>query len=194
MEDTSKDILIEKMLDKPGTLTAEELEVIVSDSRLRDLYEMSARVAGGLCTMPDVDVDAEWNRLRAKIAGRSMRRRPRGFRAAVAAAVAAMLAGGSAMIYRDMSDKDVSEELPYIAQTAEPDMSEMSSADIEEYVRICEARIDNEASMALSEVYLAEYSETLEIVSELRECGVLTDDNPFVRYLNEININQITML
>ncbi|MDE7346913.1 MAG: hypothetical protein K2N48_09290 [Muribaculaceae bacterium] len=62
MTEEQKDILIAKMLDAPSSLSDKELESILSDEELRDIYEMSAAVSGAYIDQPDFDMADEWNR------------------------------------------------------------------------------------------------------------------------------------
>lgn len=60
MTEEQKEFLIAKMLDTPASLTDEELEDIVSDTELRDIYEVSATAAEALSTKAEFDLADEW--------------------------------------------------------------------------------------------------------------------------------------
>lgn len=67
MTEEQKDILIAKMLDAPSSLSDKELESILSDEELRDIYEMSVAVSGAYIPQPDFDMADEWTRFRPNI-------------------------------------------------------------------------------------------------------------------------------
>ncbi len=67
MTEGQKDILICKMLDAPASLTEEELELILHDEELRDIYEASALVSGALASEKEFDGEQEWRLFRHRI-------------------------------------------------------------------------------------------------------------------------------
>ncbi len=67
MTEGQKDILICKMLDAPASLTEEELELILHDEELRDIYEASALVSGALAPQKEFDAEQEWRLFRHRI-------------------------------------------------------------------------------------------------------------------------------
>ncbi len=67
MTEGQKDILICKMLDAPASLTEEELELILHDEELRDIYEASALVSGALASEKEFDAEQEWRLFRHRI-------------------------------------------------------------------------------------------------------------------------------
>lgn len=75
MKDAQKYILIAKMLEAPSSLSDEEVDMIVQDDELRDIYEMNALVAGAYISQPEFDVREEWNKFRPSIL-----QRPKNFR------------------------------------------------------------------------------------------------------------------
>lgn len=62
MTEEQKDILVAKMLDTPDSLSAEDLEIILKDDELRDIYEMSSCVNGACLRQPIINVEDEWMR------------------------------------------------------------------------------------------------------------------------------------
>lgn len=64
MTEDQKESLIAKMLDAPSTLSGAELEAILYDDELRDIYEASAALSGACCRQPQLDMRAEWARFR----------------------------------------------------------------------------------------------------------------------------------
>lgn len=76
MTEQQKDILIAKMLDAPDSLSDEELDMILLDEELKDIYEASALVSGALSAQQEFDVEQEWRLFRHRIMPKpSLRRR-----------------------------------------------------------------------------------------------------------------------
>ncbi len=76
MTEGQKDILIVKMLDAPDSLTDKELDMMMHDDELRDIYETSAIVSGASNSQKEFDAEQEWRLFRHKIIPRpSLRRR-----------------------------------------------------------------------------------------------------------------------
>ncbi len=67
MTEGQKDILICKMLDSPASLTEEELELILHDEELRDIYEASVFVSGAMTPQKEFDAEQEWRLFRHRI-------------------------------------------------------------------------------------------------------------------------------
>ncbi len=67
MTEEQKDILIAKMLDAPDSLSEEELDMILLDDELKDIYEASALVSGALASKQEFDVEQEWRLFRHRI-------------------------------------------------------------------------------------------------------------------------------
>ncbi len=67
MTEGQKDILICKMLDNPDSLTDKELEMILHDEELRDIYEVSALVSGAVASQKEFDAEQEWRLFRHRI-------------------------------------------------------------------------------------------------------------------------------
>ncbi len=76
MTEEQKDILIVKMLDAPDSLTDKELDMILHDEELKDLYEASVAVSGACCAQQKFDAEKEWRLFRHRILPKpSLRRR-----------------------------------------------------------------------------------------------------------------------
>ncbi len=67
MTEGQKDILIVKMLDAPDSLTDKELDMILHDKELRDIYETSAIISGASSSQKEFDAEQEWRLFRSKI-------------------------------------------------------------------------------------------------------------------------------
>ncbi len=67
MTEEQKDILIVKMLDAPSSLTDKELDMILHDEELKDIYETSAIVSGASIAQKEFDTEQEWRLFRHKI-------------------------------------------------------------------------------------------------------------------------------
>lgn len=94
MTEATKDILIEKMVDRPAELTPADIGAIMADEELREIYEVSVRLTDALQSGPEIDMDREWELLNARIAARQPRKRRlfrRMVRIAAAAAVVVLL-------------------------------------------------------------------------------------------------------
>ncbi len=67
MTEEQKDILIAKMLDAPASLSDEELDMILLDDELKDIYEASAILSGAFAPQQEYDVAQEWKLFRHRI-------------------------------------------------------------------------------------------------------------------------------
>lgn len=67
MTEEEKDILIEKMIDQPLSLTDEELNAIMEDSELKEIYEVSSSLKGFSLSKIDIDGQQEWELFRPRI-------------------------------------------------------------------------------------------------------------------------------
>lgn len=67
MTEQEKDILIEKMLDAPDSLTDEELKAIMLDDELKDICEISSGVRSACLPSPEMDVEQEWRQFSRRI-------------------------------------------------------------------------------------------------------------------------------
>lgn len=98
-------------------------------------------------------------------------------------------------------------DTPHIAEASMPDKNHSpkkaksistptATPDFDEYLRIEQARIDNEIAMAMAEVYEAEYLASLEAdcVFNMTEGNTSTEENKNASYTDRIDLNKITML
>lgn len=71
-----------------------------------------------------------------------------------------------------------------------------AAPDFDEYLRIEQARIDNEIAMAMAEVYEAEYLASLEAdcVFNMADGNTSTEENKNASYTDRIDLNKIIML
>ncbi len=67
MTEEQKDILIVKMLDAPDSFTDKELDMILHDEELKDIYETSAIVNGASISHKEFDAQQEWRLFQHKI-------------------------------------------------------------------------------------------------------------------------------
>ena len=67
MTEQEKDILIGKMIDSPSSLTDDELNMILTDDELKDIYKISSDVMGACMPQPEMDVEREWRLFRHRI-------------------------------------------------------------------------------------------------------------------------------
>ena len=222
MTEEQKDILIGKMIDSPSSLTDEELESILSDEELRDIYEISATVSGAYIDQPDFDMDKEWNRFRPNI-----RRKPMPMRWAMRVAaifLGVVFVGGvlvriidktldesqpkiakvqdvkkSAEIksieqdteYDEIQEKEDSQSLLPVNETSlsgrhtsktkfvksnEMELPE-EDIDIDEYLRLQQARIDNDLALMTAETYKYEYDEFLQNLEDIESYDTTEWDN-----------------
>lgn len=231
MTEEDKDILIEKMIDKPETLTPDEIALISSDAELKELYEISVRLADEMTPMPEVDIDAEWMKMHKLILGKTFQKKSY-FRwtGIVAGIVVLLICGGVAVRYNlpdrkshqiidihyltpeqaayyksleakgsdandepslENQDKRQVSKKPCIQS---PKLSDNENSDFDEYLRIEQARVDNEVAVALARVYREDYSVSLEALADILDQQSENDSCLIVNDVNEININQLTML
>ena len=212
MTEEQKDILIAKMLDAPSSLSDREVESILSDEELRDIYEMSAAVRGAFIDQPDFDIADEWNQFRPKI--RRMSSRMRWVMRVAAIFLGVAFAGG---VMVRMIDRALETPKPKIAKAQdikksveinlmeqEPKSNDATKnedsrlvsrrnnaassgqhasksstiktkhtehteedIDIDTYLRIQQARIDNDLAMMTAESYLYEYNEFLQSIEDI---------------------------
>lgn len=200
MTEEQKEILIAKLLDCPSSLSDEELDLILHDGELREIYEASAAMSGAFVSLPELDIEAEWKRFRPRL-----RRRPTPMRWAMRVAavfLGVVLASGIVVKIIDrayMRDRQqaiavvqMSEEMnnavfmqqdmqaedtaPVVQSTLQPKAEspkrnktitqEQSEADIDEYLRIQQARIDNDMAVMVAESYIEEYDDLVELLDE----------------------------
>lgn len=82
------------------------------------------------------------------------------------------------------------------AKKAKSASTPTATPDFDEYLRIEQARIDNEIAMAMAEVYEAEYLASLEAdcAFNMADGNVSTEGNNDNSYTDRIDLNKITML
>ena len=92
MTEKEKDILIAKMLEAPSSLTDAELDIILLDDELKDIYDCSAAVKGAYMSRVEIDAAREWKEFRPRLKPRRLRMRWR-VRAAAAILIVVSAAG-----------------------------------------------------------------------------------------------------
>lgn len=201
MTEEQKDSLIAKMLDAPSSLSDEELEAILHDDELRDIYDVSAALSNACTPQPEPDMEAEWLRFRPRL-----RRKPTTMRWILRVAaifLGAVLASGIAVrVFDNIFTADSPQ--PAIAKVdtvipartkpaALPAEQEASAApepaikkcraveparyiskvelsgedteiDIDEFLRIQQARVDHNLAIQAAESFLDEYDDLAPIL------------------------------
>ena len=204
MTEEQKESLIAKMIDRPSSLSDDELALITRDPELRDLLEASADLSGALTPVPEFDPDEEWRRFSPRISHRTGYRLI--FRVAacligltfIAAIVFKMSISPSApesqselLAQEVVSPQPPAQEIHIeepveveiiepqkpnhtVASTtpAEPDEEDDEDIDIDEYLRIREAEIDNELALINAENIKDEYGPLCRIIERIAD-----DDN-----------------
>lgn len=220
MTEEQKEILIAKMIDVPHSLSDEDLEAILTDDELREIYEVSSSVRGACIRQPEIDMPEEWKQFH-----RLMHRRPTGMRRAMHAAAIffgiLLVAGIIGKMTNHFSATELQPSDAKMAQTAyqkntltiiqrpQPsDFHEDSKAnpiinetqtlvssqhtaktktpktkgrqepvetniDIDEYLRIQQARIDNDLAIQVAEASVEEYHRLLPL---LNAAGIYKSD------------------
>ena len=208
MTEELKDKLIAKMLDAPVSLSDEELETILQDEELLEIYEVSSVVSGVYAPQPNININEEWARFRPKL-----RRKPSSLRMVMR--ISAIFLGvlvfcgilgdvfdrlftseDEAMIVKEEqmstsfeSLQTISEEQVAVVENdntpvqptpqrvlpksnsfdaeSKVNLSEKVDQsydlDVEEYLRIQQARIDNDLAMLAAEELLQEYAIILQM-------------------------------
>lgn len=209
MTEEQKEILISRMIDAPLSLSDKDLEAILTDDELRDIYEVSSTVRGACIRQPEIDMPEEWKRFRRRI-----HKRPTNIRwvmrvAAIFLGILLFSGVVKKMIDQSLTTKEqpLVTELDHKAQheniltiTSSTRQSESqenaitktltcknktsvsnlhraktkttkqkreqkeTSIDIDEYLRIQQARIDNDIAMQVAEIYMEEYNRILSIL------------------------------
>lgn len=149
MTEEKKDILIGKMVDAPDTLTDQEVETILNDDELMDIYNTSSEIRRAYMRQPEIDVDAEWLRFRPNIK-RKISYFSRALRVAAVFTGAVILAG-------------------IAVHFGGTPAHETEQIDIDEYLRVQKARIDNDIAMQAAEMYTDEYRL---IINRLSDMGI----------------------
>lgn len=83
---------------------------------------------------------------------------------------------------------------PVKSDVTVPAKSDTYNTDIEEYIRIEQARVDNEVAMALAQIYQEDYDADLEELAEWLDSLPEDSDNIIDSNINRININQLTRI
>lgn len=235
MTSEQRDIIVEKMIDKPETLTNDEISMISSDAELKDLYEISSRLADELTSIPEGDIDTEWSKMHNLILGKTFKRKSY-FRwmGIVAGIVVLLICGRVAVRYNLPAREEVSDiaiDIHYLTPEGKayldslievnksfeikdnaivenkdkrqsskklcihsPHPSDNENSDIDEYLRIEQARVDNEVAMALAQVYREDFNVDLEELAEWLDSQSEESDSIIAPNINGIYINQLTML
>lgn len=222
MTEEQKEILIGKMIDNPSALTDAEIETILHDPEMRDIYRMSVSVSSAFRSYGDYDPDKEWSSFKSKI------RRPKSLwirRTTWAAAViaATVLLGGvliklsgpidthkhtvaspltevisepaeskpatplpadsisaesveSATIRHKVSREREKRHIAKSRTSSRKVSADTRPVDVEEYLRIQQARIDNDIAVQNAEALSEEYADLLAIL-EARGNGDMADNN-----------------
>lgn len=149
MTDEDKDILIMKMIDDPASLSENEIETILNDGELHDIYETSSSIGGAYAASREFNAASEWALFRQRV-----RKKPPVWRRVMR--IAAILLGIAAVsgfltTIFDHSHEDDSTDFYTRAELPETVISD--EIDIEEYLRIQKARIDNDIAMLNAEMY-----------------------------------------
>lgn len=185
---------MEKMLDSGAVLTDAEIDLILHDEELSEIYEVSSAVRGA-CVQPSVvDVEQEWRLFRHKILPKPSRWR---WTMRVAAVFLGVLLVSS--ILKVAIDRLLTPDIPTVAEVVSPGIPPSSVAsmdeerspfvkdvhdsgvesvtkprrspvkpsasndadaeeeiDIDEYLRLEQARIENELSLIQAQLYIEE--------------------------------------
>lgn len=207
MTEVQKEILIAKMLDNPSCLSDEELEIILHDDEMKDIYEMSADVSGSIRQSHlIVDMDDEWDRFNSRMKRKSS---PMRWMTKVAAILSGLIIiSGITIFFLDrpqstnetavvdntalhatientlqsnntnnisnpeLSEKDITpsvspqntpiavRKVSHAKPKAKPDII-IDDAEIDEYLRIQQASIDNEIALQAAEIIKDEYEALL---------------------------------
>jgi len=215
MTEQQKDILTAKMLDAPSTLTDAELEAILADAELRDIYEMSVAVGNACSPEPEVNLKEEWAMF-SKLLHRKPSRREWLPRVAAIFLGVIMLSGIVKVIMDQALTYDAS---PLIAEMTEtvptdtvnvppltvPDVTDSDrkperaamqrqtqkepdaaseTINFDEYIRIDQARIDNELALLTAAEIEADSEDMLIMMIE---------DDEDIPDNREMNLTNLTM-
>lgn len=209
MTEEQKEILISRMIDAPLSLSDKDLEAILTDDELHDIYEVSSTVRGACIRQPEIDMPEEWKRFRRRIHKRPTKIRWIMRVAAIFLGILLFSGVVKKMIDQSLTTKEqpLFTKLDHNAQhgniltiTSSTRQSESqenaitktltcknktsdsnlhraktkttkqkrepkeTSIDIDEYLRIQQARIDNDIAMQVAEIYMEEYNRLLSIL------------------------------
>lgn len=240
MTEEIKNTLIEKMIDRPDTLTTDEIMAICGDEELRELYDISSKLQDTLQPVPQTPVAQEWDMFSRRLSMRRPKKKLYLRLIQTAAVVAGLLLISAAIVKitghapsapdpsltADVVNTDITEspadtircqndklvttlknDASHITDASKPDKNHSAkkakssstptaTPDFDEYLRIEQARIDNEIAMAMAEVYEAEYLASLEAdcTFNMADVNVSTEENNDNSYTDRIELNKITML
>lgn len=224
MTQEDKDILMEKMLDPDASLTDAELDIILHDAELREIYDISSAVKSA-CVQPSaVDVEQEWRLFRHRIQPKPSRWRWVMRVAAifigvvfvsgiVKVALDSILSEGDSAVVVDATPKKapqspaeevegangvsglandaeasggavkavpVRRRVPKAVQNEDTDQN-VEEIDIDEYLRLEQARIDNDLALLQARTYIDEVQALRE--AELPDADPQSLDNDEIRYV-----------
>ncbi len=221
MTDEYKEILLQKMIDDPSSLSDEDLAMISDDAELREFLKISSAVSGACMSRREIDMDREWTAFRSRLRPRVSPKR-RFLWIAAAFIGIALLTGMVVRLtqpvppaehselartiphYSDkpartpdvqqqdtafaeadnqQSESPVESPLTYQHTTSRPvaaiqtdvlnaaenegDLEE--EMDLDEYLRIEQARIENDMARQVAVVYQDEYEGLLPVIGALEE-------------------------
>ncbi len=234
MTEENKELLIAKLIDTPSLLTKEELDIILGDEELMDIYELSAALANSTITEKDYNMREEWELFHSKTA-RKQRRLFKVIRIA-AIFIGVVIFSGLAILlsYNSLKDGNPSSKIagrienkaPEVVRTSEIfseivanniDVTQPQENNIEppksyqklgtknaelfndnlileeetdeeemitdEYLRLQQARIDNDVAMQTAGIYKDEYESLLLLLKDER-----IEDVKLVSGINQITI------
>lgn len=198
IQQQDKYMLLEKMLDSGAILTDADLEMILHDDELREIYEVSADVRGACVQPSEIDAEQEWRLFRRKLhpgysAWRWVVRVAAIFLGVlfvsgiVTIALDRLLTDGQSVIVAESTAKKDSTQLSAPTLPTETSVScfveaneaipeqvvarkgtskkpvmvieraeeeEEEEIDIEEYLRLQQARIDNDLAILQAQLYI----------------------------------------
>ena len=216
MTEEQKEILIARMLDCPDSLSAEDIKLIVQDEELRDIYELSADLKNAYTAPSEIDTAGEWRRFQVRL--RQKQHSSFQWILHIAAiflgtifitgVVVALLqdhynvpeypmVAAIGIIPRTESPKPVDHTEPTPLLTGRMSSSHSAvpaeakkSVDIDEYLRIQQAQVDNNIATLLAETIVEQYcamQEWNEISSDLPQTMMLVDGDLSIEtvYINK---------
>ncbi len=67
MTEEQKNILIAKMIDDPDSLSNKEIETILEDEEIREIYDLSSTLRATASESQEIDIDREWRLFRHRL-------------------------------------------------------------------------------------------------------------------------------
>lgn len=228
MTEEQKEILIEKMIDNPSSLTDKELDIILNDQEMKDIYEISSSVSNAYIPQPEIDVKKEWESFKPLLSKKPKFMYIFARIAAIFLGVIVLSSVAGILVNRyfipnnseviakveaneiledlssEISENIIPEKKIEISPSAESqtninqtpremapkseirDKEEESDSEeiaIDEYLRIQQARIDNELALIEAQLILEEYYELIPLIENL----------DLDKSLLEANINNLTI-